>query len=125
MTSYAVGIERASDGGYGAWCPDLPGCVALAETRDRGRGPGRDAAGHQVAPGRAPRRRPANPPSLNRGGNRYHSRRSLTRCIRPGAKVIRSSVSRAPLETTWGPHGIRAAEQPAGGRPGVRQAEGL
>ena len=32
MTSYAVVIERASDGGYGAWCPDLPGCVALADT---------------------------------------------------------------------------------------------
>lgn len=34
MTSYAVVIERASDGGYGAWCPDLPGCVALADTED-------------------------------------------------------------------------------------------
>ncbi len=32
MTSYAVVIERADDGGYGAWCPDLPGCVALADT---------------------------------------------------------------------------------------------
>jgi hypothetical protein len=34
MTSYVVVIERASDGGYGAWCPDLPGCVALADTED-------------------------------------------------------------------------------------------
>lgn len=34
MTSYAVVIERATDGGYGAWCPDLPGCVALADTED-------------------------------------------------------------------------------------------
>ena len=34
MISYAVVIERASDGGYGAWCPDLPGCVALADTED-------------------------------------------------------------------------------------------
>ncbi len=34
MTSYAVVIERASDGGYGAWSPDLPGCVALADTED-------------------------------------------------------------------------------------------
>ena len=25
MTSYAVVIERADDGGFGAWCPDLPG----------------------------------------------------------------------------------------------------
>lgn len=32
MTSYAVIIERAADDGYGAWCPDLPGCVALGET---------------------------------------------------------------------------------------------
>jgi predicted RNase H-like HicB family nuclease len=32
MTSYIVVIERADDGGYGAWCPDLPGCVALADT---------------------------------------------------------------------------------------------
>ena len=32
MTSYAVVIERADDGGYGAWCPDLPGVVALADT---------------------------------------------------------------------------------------------
>ena len=32
MTSYAVVIERASDGGYGVWSPDLPGVVALADT---------------------------------------------------------------------------------------------
>lgn len=32
MTSYAVVIERASDGGYGVWSPDLPGVVALGET---------------------------------------------------------------------------------------------
>jgi predicted RNase H-like HicB family nuclease len=32
MSTYAVIIERAEDGGYGAWCPDLPGCVALADT---------------------------------------------------------------------------------------------
>jgi predicted RNase H-like HicB family nuclease len=34
MTSYAVVIERAEDGGYGAWCPDLPGVVALADTEE-------------------------------------------------------------------------------------------
>lgn len=34
MTSYAIIIERAGDGGYGAWCPALPGCVALADTPD-------------------------------------------------------------------------------------------
>jgi predicted RNase H-like HicB family nuclease len=32
VTSYAVIIERAEDGGYGAWCPDLPGVIALADT---------------------------------------------------------------------------------------------
>lgn len=32
MTKYAVVIERADDGGYGAWSPDLPGVVAVAET---------------------------------------------------------------------------------------------
>lgn len=32
MTSYAVVVERASDGGYGVWSPDLPGCVALGDT---------------------------------------------------------------------------------------------
>ena len=30
--SYLIVIERADDGGYGAWAPDLPGCVALGET---------------------------------------------------------------------------------------------
>jgi predicted RNase H-like HicB family nuclease len=34
MISYAVVIERASDGGYGAWSPDLPGCAALADTEE-------------------------------------------------------------------------------------------
>lgn len=32
MTIYAVVIERADDGGYGAWSPDLLGCVALGDT---------------------------------------------------------------------------------------------
>jgi predicted RNase H-like HicB family nuclease len=32
VTSYAVVIERAGDGGYGAWSPDLPGVVALGDT---------------------------------------------------------------------------------------------
>ena len=30
--SYLIVIERADDGGYGAWAPDLPGCVALGES---------------------------------------------------------------------------------------------
>lgn len=29
---YLIVIERAADGGYGAWAPDLPGCVALGDT---------------------------------------------------------------------------------------------
>lgn len=29
--SYLVIIERG-EGGYGAWAPDLPGCVAVADT---------------------------------------------------------------------------------------------
>lgn len=33
MTSYAVVIELASDGGYGVWSPDLPGVVALGDTQ--------------------------------------------------------------------------------------------
>jgi predicted RNase H-like HicB family nuclease len=30
--AYLIVIERADDGGYGAWAPDLPGCVALGDT---------------------------------------------------------------------------------------------
>jgi predicted RNase H-like HicB family nuclease len=30
--SYLIVIERAEDGGCGAWAPDLPGCVALGDT---------------------------------------------------------------------------------------------
>lgn len=32
MTQYAVVIERGDEGGYGAYVPDLPGCVAVAKT---------------------------------------------------------------------------------------------
>jgi predicted RNase H-like HicB family nuclease len=32
MIGYAVIVEQADDGGYGAWSPDLPGCVALGDT---------------------------------------------------------------------------------------------
>ena len=35
MTEYLVIIERAEDGsGYGAYVPDLPGCVATGRTRE-------------------------------------------------------------------------------------------
>lgn len=32
MSTYAVIIEQADDGGCGAWSLDLPGCVALGDT---------------------------------------------------------------------------------------------
>lgn len=32
--NYIVVIERAEDGGYGAYVPDLPGCVAAGDTRE-------------------------------------------------------------------------------------------
>ncbi len=34
MSEYVVVIERADDGGWGAYLPDLPGVVALGATRD-------------------------------------------------------------------------------------------
>jgi predicted RNase H-like HicB family nuclease len=32
IASYVIIVERADDGGYGAWCPELPGVIALADT---------------------------------------------------------------------------------------------
>ncbi|WP_026452908.1 type II toxin-antitoxin system HicB family antitoxin [Saccharomonospora iraqiensis] len=32
MSDYVILVERTGDGGYGAWAPDLPGCVALGDT---------------------------------------------------------------------------------------------
>jgi predicted RNase H-like HicB family nuclease len=34
VTGYAVVVEQGEDGGFGAWSPDLPGCVAAADTYD-------------------------------------------------------------------------------------------
>lgn len=34
MTEYLVLYEPAEDGGWGAYSPDLPGCIACADTRD-------------------------------------------------------------------------------------------
>ncbi|MGI8506691.1 MAG: type II toxin-antitoxin system HicB family antitoxin [Solirubrobacteraceae bacterium] len=31
---YTILLEQADDGGWGAWSPDLPGCVALGDTID-------------------------------------------------------------------------------------------
>ena len=32
MTGYAVITERTEDGGFGAWSPDLPGCVSTGRS---------------------------------------------------------------------------------------------
>lgn len=34
MSEYIVIFERAEDGGWGAYLPDLPGVVALGSSRD-------------------------------------------------------------------------------------------
>lgn len=34
MNEYVVVFEQAEDGGWGAYLPDLPGVVALGETRE-------------------------------------------------------------------------------------------
>ena len=34
MSEYVVVFERADDGGWGAYLPDLPGVVALGATRE-------------------------------------------------------------------------------------------
>jgi predicted RNase H-like HicB family nuclease len=34
MSEYVVIFERAEDGGWGAYLPDLPGVVALGSSRD-------------------------------------------------------------------------------------------
>lgn len=34
MLRYAIIIEKAADGGYGAYVPDLPGCVGMGATKD-------------------------------------------------------------------------------------------
>lgn len=32
MSGYAIVIEQAEDGGFGAWSLDVPGCIALGDT---------------------------------------------------------------------------------------------
>jgi predicted RNase H-like HicB family nuclease len=34
MTDYLIIYEQAEDGGWGAYAPDLPGCVAAGESRE-------------------------------------------------------------------------------------------
>lgn len=48
MTGYAIIIEGADDGGYGAWSPDLPGCVALGDTEDETLSEMKDAIQHHL-----------------------------------------------------------------------------
>jgi predicted RNase H-like HicB family nuclease len=44
MSDYLVVYERAEDGGWGAYLPDLPGVVAAGDTRDEVERLIRDAA---------------------------------------------------------------------------------
>jgi predicted RNase H-like HicB family nuclease len=34
LSGYAVIVEVGDNGGYGAWSPDLPGCVAVGDSYD-------------------------------------------------------------------------------------------
>lgn len=34
MKKFAIVIEKAADGGYGAYAPDLPGCVGMGATKE-------------------------------------------------------------------------------------------
>jgi predicted RNase H-like HicB family nuclease len=43
MSDYVVVFERAEDGGWGAYLPDLPGVVALGTTRSEVAGRIREA----------------------------------------------------------------------------------
>ena len=51
---YVVIIEK-SDNGYSAYVPDLPGCIAAAETREEAESLIREAIGYQLEEMRADR----------------------------------------------------------------------
>jgi len=34
VSTYVIIIERNETGSCGAWCPDLPGCIAAADDQD-------------------------------------------------------------------------------------------
>lgn len=34
MVRYTVIIEKAEDGGFGAYVPDLPGCIGMGATKE-------------------------------------------------------------------------------------------
>ncbi len=46
---YLVVIEHADGTGYSAWAPDLPGCIAAAETREECEQLMREAIGLHLA----------------------------------------------------------------------------
>jgi len=46
---YLIVIEQAADGGYGAWAPDQPGCVALGDTIEETEREMRDATALHLA----------------------------------------------------------------------------
>jgi predicted RNase H-like HicB family nuclease len=45
---YVIVIEQAADGDYGAWAPDLPGCVALGDTVEETEREMREAIGFHL-----------------------------------------------------------------------------
>lgn len=49
MNEYVVVYERAEDGGWGAYLPDLPGVVALGSSRDEVADRIREAVGAYAA----------------------------------------------------------------------------
>ncbi|HEX3731630.1 MAG TPA: type II toxin-antitoxin system HicB family antitoxin [Mycobacteriales bacterium] len=48
MTGYPIVIEQAADGGYGAWCPDFPGCIALGDSYEECISQMREAIGFHI-----------------------------------------------------------------------------
>ncbi|MYE31402.1 MAG: type II toxin-antitoxin system HicB family antitoxin [Chloroflexi bacterium] len=46
-TEYVVVIEK-TENGFGAYVPDLPGCVAAGDTREEAEALIREAVGHHV-----------------------------------------------------------------------------
>ncbi len=46
--TYVVVIEKASDGSYSAYVPDLPGCVAVGDSREEAAGLIREAIGLHI-----------------------------------------------------------------------------
>jgi len=71
VTSYAVVIERAGDGGYGVWSPDLPGVVALGDTQAEALDEMRQAIEFHLDGLREDR--PADPTAVNCGRDGHHA----------------------------------------------------